>query len=128
MSSTSPRDTVAEPPTQTESTDTAKSLLPDTTLYRPATLSLALPTDAADQSDTITVNLSVAQGRLTLGTSSGTSLSFTGTQTAVDASLAAVSYAPNSEFEGSDTLTFSATTSDTATGLPTSTARRCRSC
>src|SRR5262249_58365690 len=52
----------------------------------------------------------------------GSSLSFTGSLSNVDSALNTISYRPNAEFEGTDTLSFSATASDAVTGLPTSTA------
>src|SRR5262249_61699201 len=113
---------VVETPTLTASDVSVNENQSATVLSSLPSLPTRRSSDLADQSDTITVHLSVAHGTLTLGTSSGTSLSFTGTQTAVDASLALVTYTPNFQFQTSDTLTFSATTSDTATGLPTSTA------
>src|SRR5262249_16526763 len=128
-------DPVAETPTLTASMSATGFVNEN----QPATLltafggSLSVSIDAADAtdtSDTITVNLSVLDGTLTLGTTSGltvgsttgTSPGFTGSLSNVDSALNTISYRPNAEFEGTDTLSFSATTSDAVTGLPTSTA------
>src|SRR5262249_18881195 len=130
-------DPVAETPTLTASMSATGFVNEN----QPATLltafggSLSVSIDAADAtdtSDTITVNLSVLDGTLTLGTTSGltvgsttgSSLSLPGSLSNVDSALNTISYRPNAEFEGTDTLSFSATTSDAVTGLPTSTATR----
>ena len=94
-------------------------------------LKVTLPT--VDQDDSITVTLHVAHGTLALAAGTDTSgspvlgigtqtLTFTGLQSAVDTVLAGLQYTPTAEFEGKDTLTFTALVTDTASGLPTSTA------
>src|SRR5262249_21193421 len=72
--------------------------------------------------------LALAAGTDTSGLSSPVSgigtatLTFTGLESSVDTVLAGLQYTPTAEFEGTDPLTFSATVTDTASGLPTSTA------
>src|SRR5262249_57137471 len=85
---------------------------------------------APDPSDPIPVNFSVLDGPPTFCNSSGLTVGLPSFPTRrssdllsnVDSALNTISYRPNAEFEGTDTLSFSATTSDAVTGLPTSTA------
>src|SRR4029077_15240037 len=83
----------------------------------------------SDDADTYNVTLSVGHGTLALarhanltGTFSGSSITFSGSLTDVNAALASASYTPTSEFEGTDTLTFtSSTTEEASVGGNTST-------
>src|SRR5262249_28818956 len=79
----------------------------------------------AGQDDSITVQLTVSHGTLTLASTAGltgasgigtTGPTCIGLQSSVDTALAAVSYKPNLDTEGTDTLTFAATTTDIAAG------------
>jgi FecR protein len=81
------------------------------------------PADASanDAADTFNVTLSVKDGSLALagdsglsGTFSGASITFSGSLAAVNAALSGVSYTPNSEFEGQDTLTFTSSATEEA--------------
>jgi hypothetical protein len=75
---------------------------------------------ANDAADTFTATVSVLDGTLAVGAYGGAMLSGGGTNTVtltgsladVSAGLANVSYTPNAEFEGTDTLTLSATSTD----------------
>jgi VCBS repeat-containing protein len=84
---------------------------------------IVTPADASanDTADTFNVTLSVNDGSLALadhsglsGTFSGASITFSGSLAAVNAALTGVSYTPTSEFEGQDTLTFTASTTEEA--------------
>ena len=85
---------------------------------------LSVSEAAGDSGDTINVTLSVNDGSLAVGgshtgltgTFSGSSITFSGSLSNVTTALADnnISYTPTSEFEGQDTLTFSATTTEEA--------------
>src|SRR5262249_244872 len=87
------------------------------------TLSVSLP--LADQDDSITAQVSVAHGTLTVASPPGLTgvsgsrtavLTFTGLQSSVVSALAAVSSPPNSPLSLHDALPISATTTDIAAG------------
>src|SRR5207302_1255171 len=93
-------------------------------------VSSADPT-TSDDNDTYNVSLGVANGTLNvggahtglIGTFTGATISFVGSLSDVNAALVNnnVSYTPNSEFEGQDTLTLtSSTTEDASVGGNTS--------
>ncbi len=76
----------------------------------------------SDDNDTYNVTLSVNDGSLSVGGAhtglagsfSGSSISFSGSLSDVNTALAGVSYTVASEFEGKDTLSFSASTTEEA--------------
>ncbi|MCC9598944.1 DUF4347 domain-containing protein [Stieleria sp. JC731] len=85
--------------------------------------------DGSTQNPTVTTTLSVNQGNLTLGSTTGlkflsgtsngqSTLTFSGTQSDINAALEGLQYSPTANYNGSDTLTVSTgTTSATDTNL-----------
>jgi len=84
---------------------------------------LSVTEASGDSGDTINVTLSVGNGTLALGTTtglsgtfSGSALTFSGLASAVNTALGSVSYTPTSEFEGTDTVHFKASSTEEVGG------------
>ncbi|MGA8833291.1 MAG: DUF4347 domain-containing protein, partial [Desulfomonilaceae bacterium] len=73
---------------------------------------LVTVTDA--QNNTVSTTLTALHGTLTAGSYNGTSITITGSPSAVSSQLASLTYQPNSGYTGSDSITVS--TVETATG------------
>ena len=86
---------------------------------------LTVTAAANDTADIINVTLSVANGTVALashanlsGTFSGSNITLSGLATDLNTALGSITYTPNSEFEGTDSLSFTATSTEESGGAP----------
>ncbi|WJR76000.1 VCBS domain-containing protein [Bradyrhizobium sp. NP1] len=114
---------VAEPPTA--SAPEALTLNEDATGVAVAGVKVGPP--AEDNDDTVSATLTVSHGTLHVGSPGGVmmsgddsaTLTLSGSAAAVNTLLAGLTYAPTNEYEGSDTLHLSVTSSDGSNTYPT---------
>jgi hypothetical protein len=113
---------VAEPPTA----KAPETLMLDENAIGVAVYGVSVGPPAEDGDDKMSATLTVSQGTLHVGslsgvtvTGDGETLTLTGSAADVNSLLAGLSYTPKAEYEGSDTLLLSVTSSDGSNTYPT---------